>query len=148
MSSPTPHEDQLPALSPTSTNASLPALSPTSTNTSSADHEQQRNTPSKRILSCILCQQRKKKCDKKTPCSNCTRLGAVCTPSKPATPRKRRRPNQELLERLSRCEELLRHCTCARLPTPESVLNRFQQSPVHSEEKKSLGQEMSSKETN
>ncbi|KAH7004098.1 hypothetical protein EDB82DRAFT_486102 [Fusarium venenatum] len=137
MSSSPPHQEE-----------QLPALSPTSTNTSSVDHEQTRNTSSKRILSCILCQQRKKKCDKKTPCSNCTRLNAVCTPSKPATPRKRRRPNQELLERLSRCEELLRHCTCARLPTPESVVNRFEQSPVHSETIQSIGPEMSLKGTN
>lgn len=30
-----------------------------------------------------------------------------CTPSTPAPPRKRRRPNQDLQERLARCEELL-----------------------------------------
>ena len=31
-----------------------------------------------------------------------------CTPSTPAPARKRRRPNQDLQERLSRCEELLK----------------------------------------
>ncbi|KPM35010.1 hypothetical protein AK830_g11570 [Neonectria ditissima] len=65
-----------------------------------------------RVLACVLCQQRKKKCDRSSPCSNCIKLKAVCIPSTPAPPRKRRRPNQELLERLARCEALLRHCTC------------------------------------
>lgn len=31
-----------------------------------------------------------------------------CTPSTPAPARKRKRPNQDLQERLSRCEQLLR----------------------------------------
>ncbi|RMJ18632.1 hypothetical protein BHE90_008553 [Fusarium euwallaceae] len=87
----------------------------------------------KRILACVLCQQRKKKCDRKSPCSNCIKLKAVCTPSTPAPPRKRRRPNQDLLERLARCEALLRHCTCIRLPTPESSpREQCEQSPVSS----------------
>lgn len=32
----------------------------------------------------------------------------TCTPSTPAPARKRRRPNQDLVERLARCEELLK----------------------------------------
>ncbi len=31
-------------------------------------------------LSCELCRERKVKCDKLTPCTNCTRSGAVCVP--------------------------------------------------------------------
>jgi hypothetical protein len=33
---------------------------------------------------------------------------ARCMPSTPAPPRKRRRPNQDLQERLARCEEMLK----------------------------------------
>ncbi|KAL6408998.1 uncharacterized protein AUP68_07949 [Ilyonectria robusta] len=74
-----------------------------------------------RVLACVLCQQRKKKCDRSSPCSNCIKLKAVCIPSTPAPPRKRRRPNQELLERLARCEALLRHCTCIRPPLTQDT---------------------------
>ncbi|ATY65653.1 fungal specific transcription factor domain [Cordyceps militaris] len=62
-----------------------------------------------RVLACVLCQHRKIKCDRNTPCSNCLKAGVTCTPSTPAPARKRRRPNQDLQERLARCEELLKH---------------------------------------
>ncbi|KAF7552677.1 hypothetical protein G7Z17_g4171 [Cylindrodendrum hubeiense] len=42
------------------------------------------NPRSPRILSCVLCQQRKIKCDKGAPCSNCDKVNAICTPSTPA----------------------------------------------------------------
>ncbi|KAM6524586.1 hypothetical protein FALCPG4_010196 [Fusarium falciforme] len=103
------------------------------TKMSSNNPDQPKKAAGKRILACVLCQQRKKKCDRKSPCSNCIKLKAVCTPSTPAPPRKRRRPNQDLLERLARCEALLRHCTCIRLPTPESSpREQCEQSPVSS----------------
>jgi len=60
-----------------------------------------------RILACVLCQHRKIKCDRNFPCANCTKANVKCTPSTPAPARKRRRPNQDLQERLARCEELL-----------------------------------------
>lgn len=87
---------------------------------------------SPRVLACVLCQHRKIKCDRSTPCSNCVKVrrsllpqsssmpglralanlahqaGVTCTPSTPAPARKRRRPNQDLQERLARCEELLK----------------------------------------
>ncbi|KAI1052595.1 hypothetical protein LB507_009867 [Fusarium sp. FIESC RH6] len=65
-----------------------------------------------RILACVLCQQRKKKCDRKSPCSFCIKAGIQCIPSTPAPKRTRRRPTKELLARLERCEELLKKCTC------------------------------------
>lgn len=46
-------------------------------------------------------------------------LSRKCIPSTPAPPRKRRRPNQELLERLARCEELLSQCKCIHRLSPE-----------------------------
>ncbi|CAK7266132.1 hypothetical protein SEPCBS119000_001867 [Sporothrix epigloea] len=61
-----------------------------------------------RILACVLCQHRKIRCDRTFPCANCTKANVACTPSTPAPPRKRRRPNQDLQDRLSRCEEMLK----------------------------------------
>uniref|UniRef100_A0A8H7N471 Zn(2)-C6 fungal-type domain-containing protein n=1 Tax=Bionectria ochroleuca TaxID=29856 RepID=A0A8H7N471_BIOOC len=62
----------------------------------------------KKVLACVSCQRRKKKCDRNNPCSNCVLLGINCTASQPAPHRKRRRKTQEMVERLERCEELLR----------------------------------------
>ncbi|KAI9147173.1 Pyriculol/pyriculariol biosynthesis cluster transcription factor [Paramyrothecium foliicola] len=61
-----------------------------------------------RRLACVVCQQRKKRCDRQSPCSLCTKLGIACIPSIPAVPRKRRHVAQEMTDRLERCEELLR----------------------------------------
>ncbi|KAJ6440063.1 C6 zinc finger domain-containing protein [Purpureocillium lavendulum] len=61
-----------------------------------------------RVLACVLCQHRKIKCDRNFPCANCVKANVTCTPSTPAPARKRRRPNQDLQERLQRCEELLK----------------------------------------
>ncbi|CAK7215304.1 hypothetical protein SCUCBS95973_002436 [Sporothrix curviconia] len=72
-----------------------------------------------RILACVLCQHRKIKCDRTFPCANCTKANVSCTPSTPAPARKRRRPNQDLQERLARCEELLKVYSSAK-PDEES----------------------------
>ncbi|VTT68134.1 unnamed protein product [Fusarium fujikuroi] len=102
MSSPASHRDESADLSPTVTNTSM-------------DSEPKK--AGKRVLSFLIL--------------TAQQLKTVCTPSSPAPPRKRRRPNQDLLERLARCEELLRHCTCIRLPTPEhSPPNQREQSPL------------------
>jgi hypothetical protein len=69
-----------------------------------------------RVLACVLCQHRKIKCDRSTPCSNCLKAGVTCTPSTPAPARKRRRPNQDLQERLARCEELLKQYATGSAP--------------------------------
>jgi hypothetical protein len=62
-----------------------------------------------RVLACILCQQRKIKCNRTFPCSNCTRSGAQCVPAT-LQPRKRRRrfAERDLLNRLRTYEDLLR----------------------------------------
>ena len=61
-----------------------------------------------RVLSCVLCAQRKVKCDRKYPCSNCTKAGTQCI-SAATIPRQRRRrfPERELLDRLRHYEDLL-----------------------------------------
>lgn len=62
-----------------------------------------------RVLACILCQQRKIKCNRKFPCANCVRSGTTCVPATLAPRRKRRTfPEKELLSRLQRYEELMR----------------------------------------
>jgi hypothetical protein len=61
-----------------------------------------------RVLACVLCQQRKVKCDRKFPCMNCVKAKTQCVPSTQLTRRRRRRiPEQELLDRLRRYEGLL-----------------------------------------
>ncbi|KAF5021221.1 hypothetical protein F66182_6740 [Fusarium sp. NRRL 66182] len=71
-----------------------------------------------RVLACVLCQHRKIKCDRNTPCSNCIKANVTCTPSTPAPARKRRRPNQDLQERLARCEQLLKQYADGSVPSP------------------------------
>jgi hypothetical protein len=62
-----------------------------------------------RVLACVLCQQRKVKCDRKYPCANCIRFRAQCVPATQVSRRRRRRfPERELLERIRKYEELLR----------------------------------------
>lgn len=63
---------------------------------------------SRRVLACILCQQRKVKCDRKFPCANCIKHGTQCVPSTQTRPRRRRFPERQLLDRLRSYEELLR----------------------------------------
>lgn len=61
------------------------------------------------MLACVLCQQRKVKCDRKFPCANCIKSRTQCVPATLATRRRRRKfPDRELLERLHKYEELLR----------------------------------------
>jgi hypothetical protein len=62
-----------------------------------------------RVLACVLCQQRKVKCDRKFPCANCIKCHTQCVPATLATRRRRRKfPDRELLERLHKYEDLLR----------------------------------------
>lgn len=66
-------------------------------------------TKSQRTLACVLCQQRKVKCDRKFPCSNCLKFKAECIPAA-LNPRQRKRrfPERDLLERIRKYEDLLR----------------------------------------
>lgn len=62
----------------------------------------------KRILACVLCQQRKVKCDRNFPCANCRRSGVRCLSTGSPQPRRRRFAERELLDRVQQYEELLR----------------------------------------
>ncbi|KIY02442.1 uncharacterized protein Z520_02581 [Fonsecaea multimorphosa CBS 102226] len=62
-----------------------------------------------RVLACVLCSQRKVKCDRIFPCANCVRSRAQCVPSSQVQrARTRRIPQRILLERLRTYEDLLR----------------------------------------
>ncbi|RKL03676.1 hypothetical protein BFJ68_g11420 [Fusarium oxysporum] len=61
-----------------------------------------------RVLACVLCQQRKVKCDRTFPCSNCVKHGAQCVPATQPRQRRRRFPERELLDRLRRYEALMK----------------------------------------
>lgn len=61
-----------------------------------------------RILSCLVCQQRKIKCDRSFPCGSCIKHNVSCVPATQSRPRKRRFPERELLDRLRTYEDLLR----------------------------------------
>lgn len=80
-------------------NQSIPTTSPaTPLNT----------TASQRVLACVLCQQRKVKCNRDFPCANCVRARVPCVPASLAQRQRRRRfPERELLDRLRHYENLL-----------------------------------------
>lgn len=63
-----------------------------------------------KAFSCIRCFERKVKCDKENPCSNCVKSRVECVFRTPPAPRRRKkRPQEEiLLARLKQCEDLLR----------------------------------------
>lgn len=63
---------------------------------------------SKRLLACILCQQRKVKCDHNFPCATCVKARVQCVQAVQATRRRRRQfPEKELLVRVRQYEQLL-----------------------------------------
>ncbi|EFR05469.1 fungal specific transcription factor domain-containing protein [Nannizzia gypsea CBS 118893] len=65
--------------------------------------------PQLKPYACVLCQQRKVKCDRQSPCSGCRRYEINCIYRPPPAPkrRKRRSPEETLLARLRKYEELL-----------------------------------------
>ena len=90
------------------------AQQPPHTSTSSAFAEKD-HVPHKtaRILgSCNLCRRKKLRCDKANPCSNCLRSGVDCIPTpllRVSRGRKggRRKPDEELLKRIAKLENLV-----------------------------------------
>jgi len=64
-------------------------------------------------LSCELCRERKVKCDKLTPCTNCTKSGAECVAiHRKRLPRGRHarphaNPDDDLKKRIHRLESLI-----------------------------------------
>jgi hypothetical protein len=62
-----------------------------------------------RGTSCVLCQQRKVRCDKNKPCANCVKARVECRIIPPQPPRRRKKRLQEkdLIERLRKYESML-----------------------------------------
>jgi hypothetical protein len=62
-----------------------------------------------RGTSCVLCQQRKVRCDKNKPCANCIKAKVECRVIPPQPPRRRKKRLQEkdLVDRLKKYESLL-----------------------------------------
>jgi hypothetical protein len=61
----------------------------------------------RRLLACVLCQQRKVRCDHEYPCATCVKARVPCVPATQFFRRRRRFPERELLGRLRKYEELL-----------------------------------------
>ncbi|KAF2482744.1 hypothetical protein BDY17DRAFT_165541 [Neohortaea acidophila] len=62
-----------------------------------------------KALACVACRQRKLRCNRQTPCANCTRSGSTCVPGSTAQrQRKPRFPERQLLNCIRSYESLLR----------------------------------------
>ena len=96
--------------------------------------------------SCVLCSRRKVRCDRRDPCSNCTKARAECIFRTPAPPRRRKRrsPETTLHARLRRYEQMLE----ARGVDMESLDAEFRnQTPDESDSKPKNGPESNSPST-
>lgn len=62
-----------------------------------------------RGTSCVLCQQRKVRCDKNKPCANCVKAGVDCriVPPQPPRRRKKRLQEKDLIDRIRKYEGML-----------------------------------------
>lgn len=83
--------------------------SPTQLPASASDSSQPPYSRPKRLLACMLCQERKVKCDHGYPCATCVKARVHCVPVTQASRRRKRRlPEGKLLEHLRKYENLLR----------------------------------------
>lgn len=105
---------------------STPASSPAATALPSSQ-----GVKSQRVLACVLCQQRKVKCNRKFPCANCIRSRTQCVPAATLARRQRRRrfPERELLDHIRRYESLLRQNNIEFEPLHKDPSTIEQQSP-------------------
>ncbi|KAK6528580.1 hypothetical protein TWF281_009819 [Arthrobotrys megalospora] len=84
-------------------------------------------SPKPHAFNCVVCKNRKVKCDRQVPCSTCTKLNVECQYIEPG-PRKKRKTSskhENLVQRLNRYEELLKQVESnvklldgAELPSP------------------------------
>ncbi|KAL8731977.1 MAG: hypothetical protein Q9166_003109 [cf. Caloplaca sp. 2 TL-2023] len=106
----------LPVLHSTSSNGSGPAInrSKSRQNTDSPPTTSSNGSssiPQPNPRSCVTCRKRKVRCDKRHPCSNCSRAAIECVfPGPGRAPRRSRKPpDAELLARLRRLEGVVQH---------------------------------------
>ncbi|KAL6247576.1 hypothetical protein RBB50_005922 [Rhinocladiella similis] len=85
-----------------------------------------------KAFSCIRCFERKVKCDRQSPCSNCSKSQVECIFRIPPAPRRRKKRLQEdvLLERLRKCELLLKAKGLSLDDGPGDLNSPSQSSPV------------------
>lgn len=67
--------------------------------------------------------------------ANSPKANVKCTPSTPAPARKRRRPNQDLQERLARCEELLKEYATEKPEDEAATPPHREQAPLYDDSK-------------
>lgn len=96
-----PQESQLPVYT-----TAAPKMETLETDTMSPPAPPANWTPSTNPRSCTTCRKRKVGCDKRQPCSNCTKAGIECRfpPPGRAPRRSKKPPDTELLARLRRLE--------------------------------------------
>ncbi|KAK9352189.1 fungal-specific transcription factor domain-containing protein [Lipomyces doorenjongii] len=85
-------------------------MSTTAPTNSSPDNELSRIVSVAKVTrghSCALCQQRKVRCSGQKPCSNCVKAGAECRTPATSSRRKRKLPEEDILLRLRRYEEVI-----------------------------------------
>ena len=87
----------------------IPGSGPAS---SFGEHQKPFDQPTGKVsrgTSCLLCQQRKVRCDRNKPCANCVKAKVECRVAPPQPPRRRKKRLQErdLIDRLKRYEALL-----------------------------------------
>ncbi|KAE9376651.1 hypothetical protein N431DRAFT_367787 [Stipitochalara longipes BDJ] len=87
--------------------STLPAI--TEHPTSASPSSRPADLKPRRQLACVLCQQRKVKCDRKHPCATCVKARVQCVATQAPRRRRRRFPERELLERVRKYEDLLSH---------------------------------------
>ena len=91
-----------------STMSTLPATSEMPSPAFAAESPHPARSKSRRLLACVLCQQRKTKCDHNYPCATCVKARVQCVQAVQATRRRRQQfPEKELLARLHQYEQLL-----------------------------------------
>jgi hypothetical protein len=92
-------------------------------------------TKPQRVLACVRCQQRKVKCDRKCPCSNCIRSQTQCEQPAPVLHRRKKRfPERELLDRIRSYEYLLSQNRIKFEPLhKDSTMQKNPQSPSREE---------------
>jgi len=103
----------MPEFTPAASDDTKTPKSPTGSNDDPTSPRGQSRTGSTMQLnprSCVTCRRRKVRCDKKNPCSNCTKQGIECIfPGPGRAPRKARKPpDSELLSRLRRLEGVVK----------------------------------------
>lgn len=95
------------SLPPSALTMSTSEASMAGSSTSTPAMGQKPSIPYPKKHPCVLCQQRKVKCDRNDPCSNCVKARTECVQPSTDLPRKRKRrfPETELLARLRKYEE-------------------------------------------